>query len=93
MILVTLACVYFGLWEATRRKGVEDVNECFEWRHEYSGSDGISYPVFFPGGWWNVSATAPLIVSIDVHPYPTRRHYYFWFFGYVAKLPYERDVL
>ena len=21
------------------------------------------------------------------------RHYYFWFFGYVAKLPYERELL
>ena len=22
-----------------------------------------------------------------------RRCYYFWFFGYVAKLPYERDII
>ena len=21
-----------------------------------------------------------------------RRHYYFWFFGYVAKLPFERQI-
>ena len=36
-----------------------------------------------------VSATMPLVVEIK---WFGGRLYYFWFFGYVAKLPYERDV-
>ena len=36
-----------------------------------------------------VSATMPLVVEIN---WFGDRHYYFWFFGYVAKLPYERDI-
>ena len=31
----------------------------------------------------------PLVVSVA---YLSRRKYYFWFFGYVAKLPYEREI-
>ncbi len=38
------------------------------------------------------SAEAPLIVGIDFYDDVGRsRRYYFWFFGYVAKLPYERE--
>ena len=47
----------------------------------------------------NVSATVPLIVGIEEdgdwsQPWtaPIRRCYYFWFFGYVAKLPFEREL-
>ncbi len=34
------------------------------------------------------SATMPFVVRIE----RGTRRYYFWFFGYVAKLPYERDI-
>ena len=35
-----------------------------------------------------VKATVPLVVSIDKPAFPaTTRVHYFWFFGYVAKLP------
>lgn len=32
----------------------------------------------------------PLLVAID--DFSGTQHYYFWFFGYVAKLPYEREI-
>ena len=77
MVLITLVCCYFGLWEATKRQGVADVNE-------YLGGADTSAPV-------------PLIVVLDFEGwagYPmTKRYYYFWFFGYVAKLPFERELL
>ena len=44
------------------------------------------------------SPAAPLIVRIDELSYANvrtktlRRTYYFWFFGYVAKLPWEREI-
>ena len=34
------------------------------------------------------SATMPFVVRIE----RGTRRYYFWFFGYVAKLPYEREL-
>ena len=43
---------------------------------------------------WNPSSTLPLVVGIDVHldgNASPSRHYYFWFFGNIAKLPYERE--
>jgi hypothetical protein len=38
-----------------------------------------------------VTATVPFIESVDklIGRAAFERHYYFWFFGYVAKLPYE----
>ena len=46
------------------------------------------------------SANLPLIVEIDVWDFDPNdddglrklRRYYFWFFDYVAKLPYEREL-
>ena len=39
---------------------------------------------------WSTSAAMPLVVRAD--HYHATRHYYLWFFGYVAKLPYEREI-
>ena len=36
------------------------------------------------------SAVAPLVVTI--YESDGKQRYYFWFFGYVAKLPYEHDA-
>ena len=36
------------------------------------------------------SAVAPLVVAI--HESDGKQRYYFWFFGYVAKLPWEREL-
>ncbi len=90
VILVTFVCFYFGMWEATKRQGVADVNEYLEWPNTREIN-----PLFLEGA--NASAPVPLIAVVDqpsdwvVVPQKTR-YYYFWFFGYVARLPYERDI-
>ena len=39
------------------------------------------------------SSPLPFVVSNDDYSSDEEmRHYYFWFFGYVAKLPYEREL-
>ena len=40
----------------------------------------------------DVSARLPLLVRETQTRQTTVQRYYFWFFGYVAKLPYEREV-
>jgi len=52
---------------------------------------------------WDVDAVAPLIVAVERDGLtvvsngkcmitPPRRYFYFWFFGFVARLPYEREI-
>ena len=84
LIVITLSCVYLACWGATKNQGVEDVTKHFS--GDYPPLDG--------------SANLPLIVEIDVWDFDPNdddglrklRRYYFWFFGYVAKLPYEREL-
>ena len=47
-----------------------------------------------PGvNYFQTSALAPLIVQQDEDFFVSAtRRYYFWFFGYVAKFPYEREI-
>jgi hypothetical protein len=40
-------------------------------------------------GFFDVAPVMPLIVGAEGTGSPSRRIYYFWFFGYVLKLPYE----
>jgi len=55
---------------------------------ELPAPDGKRFSIFWDK---NASAIAPLIVGIDDES-RSERHYYFWFFGQVVKLPYERQV-
>lgn len=85
VILVTFVCCYAACWGPTKRRGVHDVE-----RTERSVDE-----LFF-----EASAKLPLIVGATVAkvgPAPSRRikafrRYHFWFFGYVAKLPFEREL-
>jgi len=47
-----------------------------------------------PYNFWRPEAIAPFLVATVAGDgtRPLERHYYFWFFGYVAKLPYEREL-
>ena len=82
VIVVTLVCCYLGLWEATKRQGRSDVLV-----------ETLRY---------DVKAIAPLIVAtgetklgdgnLTYTPVTPIRRYYFWFFGYVVKLPFEREI-
>lgn len=84
VIFVTLVCVYFGTWEATKRYGVPDCSDSFL-RYQQDAVHAAATPI-------------PLIVTQD-HCYlddnngdPTFRNprrYYVWIFGPKLKLPYE----
>ena len=94
-IVVTLVCCYAACWGPTKRRGVVDV-------YSHTNANGVA------SGYRDASAAAPLVVGINDSPQgmfvsprgaytattsvTTTRRYYFWFFGYVAKLPYEREV-
>ena len=91
VILVTLVCCYAACWVPTRDDGIPEVEKLVGESLAWSGMD--------------TSMVAPLIIAVDgiqmaqivstnshVLLGGERRRYYFWFFGYVAKLPYERDM-
>jgi hypothetical protein len=88
---VTLVCIYFGAWEATKRFGVPDVEEFAERgdsEFRYPVKDGYSPMPFCvrvtqlkvrdaPGG--------PQSIPIIFY----RRHY-LWMFGWIVHLTYEK---
>ena len=97
MIVVTLVCCYLGLWEATKRRGVEDVTRGPDERYrrsvqEYKAKN--DKPWYTVDKMHDVSAIAPLFLRLRnegvlIGPRDT---YYFWFFGYVAELPFESET-
>jgi len=81
VILVTLVCCYAACWGPTKTQGPDDV-------YDYVCRDHDCWPV-------DAIPVAPLVIHFDLYPLsdlPPRRIYYFWFFGYIAKLPYEREI-
>jgi hypothetical protein len=87
VIIVTLVCLYAASWGPTKTRGTQEV------LHREDTS-------------LTARAIAPLLISIDEEhvshdvfadgscQFWTEGHrsYYFWFFGYVAELPYEREI-
>ena len=87
VILLTLVCCYAACWGPTKRSGVPQVKI-----RAGQATTGI-----------DASTIAPLFVRLDWEWHHTGddqakttsiyvSEYYFWFFGYVAKLPYERQI-
>ncbi len=89
LILAALSCVYFACWNLTRHAGIPDVMA-----HVNPSEFGVGEV----HGGSNPACPLPFVVGVDIQmiywPAPTEeyRHYYFWFFGYTFKLPYERDL-
>jgi len=84
VITVTLACCYAACWGPTKEHGPNDVIA----RETRSGT--IIH---------NTSPVMPLVVSMHWEGGTPSRpkwvehwEYYFWFFGYTAKLPYGREL-
>ena len=90
-IVVTLVCCYAACWGPTKSRGVSDV--------ELDAEESLLIAA-------EATSVAPLVVVVQgyqlkllwgrtrvMEDSPYRRRYYFWFFGYVAKLPYERELL
>ena len=100
VVLVTLVCCYAACWGPTKGRGVVGVVNYLQ-VHEGMRQDWPPPPgdTGFGTRFLNdAAAVLPLFVLVDEwrpiseEPFRTRRRYYFWFFVYVAKLPYERDV-
>ena len=106
VILVTLVCCYAACWKVTKTCGVHVVME--HARNPYLMKNGVEFrlgggwrdyrkpmtPVAFVV---SVARYDPTIIDAkgDGHLSSFNRpgrEYYFWFFGYVAKLPYERPI-
>jgi len=92
VIVVTLVCCYAACWGPTKTQGVKDVeNFALSTASDAARADylAIMWDVAVP----MPSAAMPLVVVVDRPSLSRiRRDYYFWFFGFVAKLPYEREV-
>jgi len=85
VILVTLVCCYAACWGPTKRQGVVDVLRHV--RDLYAlGHPRDDLVIDFHR---RTSATMPFVVGIELG---SERHYYFWFFGYVAELPYGHKL-
>ena len=91
VIVVTLLCCYVACWWPTKSQG---------------GKDVLQYIMPIEST-KSVSAMMPLVIRVDdeltpgewfpgeefTWPTEMKRRYYFWCFGFVARLPYERDIL
>jgi hypothetical protein len=81
-IIVTLVCCYVACWGPTTRNGPRDIIV-----RQQLARDNIIIASARP--------VAPLLVGAiryDLEVDAGAKCYYFWFFGYVAKLPYEREL-
>jgi hypothetical protein len=94
VLLVTLVCCYAACWGPTKKWGVQDVHYHL-WDIERGSNDFLnSTAVATP------SALLPLVVEVDFYSVASmassarigRKYYYFWFFGYVAKLPFQEEL-
>jgi hypothetical protein len=98
VIIVTLVCCYAACWGPTKRQGVEDVMQRAGWKplgsmglHVQTDESGM---VTLLSDGMDASTKIPLVVGLDRTDglVASHRVYYFWFFGYVAKLPWEREL-
>lgn len=104
VIAVTLVCCYAACWEPTKKWGVSDVASVYYWdwhfNIDWDTPNLPADPIAEIFREWNLaSSPLPFVVSNNNYvfalpnkPRQTVREYYFWFFGYVAKVPYERKL-
>ena len=107
VIVVTLICMFAACWGPTKRYGIPAVTKSLPIVSEQTLAhhDGITVAVI--GHVYDEpSVLAPFVVSVRrymnayldedavvlVPEEPDGSVFYFWFFGYVAKLPYEREI-
>ena len=98
-IVVTLVCCYAACWGPTKKVGVADVIQhvnSVPWEASWDGKlDAVAsatmplvveidVPESASASVWAITGRGQPLESQIIW---SRRHYYFWFFGYVAKLP------
>ncbi len=89
VFVVTLFCAYLASWRVTVTHGVPDAAGMLAATKQVGViDDSVPFP-FVVGLDESLSTTA---IPTGVLVNHTNRRYYFWFFGYIAKLPFERIV-
>jgi len=90
-LLVALLCGYLACWGPTTKWGIEDVS------NHADRTEPVAWGYMAPSVYRDASVAAPLVVGATglatKWDGTYRRRYYFWFFGYVVKLPYEQPVV
>lgn len=77
--LPLIVAAYLALGPATNSLGVKDVGKILG---EHNGSPTAMAPLLLKHS----------VIHVDIPVMSQTTHYYFWFFGFVAKLPYKRQV-
>jgi hypothetical protein len=85
-IVVTLVCIYFGLWEATKRYGVVEESKA-EFRSAPPATNGKHWQLIVveSGG---ESSPMPLVIRRNAEHGDEKSQYYLWLFGPKIKLPF-----
>ena len=88
VIVVTLVCCYAACWGPTKGQGVKDVE-----RYVQENPHASLFSFHESDVWLIETVTMPLVpLVVASDSVIGERRYYFWFFGCVAKLPYERGL-
>lgn len=96
LILMTLVCAYLAGRGLTRGQGVKDVLNRVD-NDRDAEFDPLNLSSNCPA---DASSICPLLIEIRVaearykkgnYVFSEHRRFYFWCFGYVAKLPYEKS--
>ncbi|HUG71765.1 MAG TPA: hypothetical protein VMM76_28735 [Pirellulaceae bacterium] len=90
-IVVTLVCCYAACWGPTKLQGVGDVGRRAGRELGFAVEAETAEADYWVSQLFDASPTMPLVVDLT-NPGYRRRDYYFWFFGYVVKLPFEREI-
>ena len=86
-VFVTLICVYFGCWEATKRWGVTPTQQILA-EYEQSGillHASISPPM--------ENAPMPFVIRrVEFGDFHASSRFYLWFFGLRIELPIRTEI-
>jgi hypothetical protein len=85
VIFVTLVCVYFGVWEATKRYGVPSTPKLIDSESEMIVHAGSPMPLVV---WQDETENGFISINRSVFVNP-RRRFYLWLFGVRITLPFE----
>jgi|GEM_PF-2561678 len=90
VVVVTLVCCYAACWGPTKDRGVGQVfhRACREIGMDFPDDVSPSHEFMQH---FDASPTIPLVVGVAM-PGSRHRDFYFWFFGYIAKLPLTREL-
>jgi hypothetical protein len=86
VVALTLLCIYLACWRVTILRGQREVVAESNHRFGTAGNEpgsALPFVVWLHHGDSNAPNGNAVLRHFD---------YYFWFFGYIAKLPYEREI-